>query len=78
MTSDTMDGSGQGTDPFTREERRTIETAVGSGSDVHCPRCGSVLRSRSVDPGPAVAYVRHRLIFVCPGCRLAATIDVPP
>jgi hypothetical protein len=70
------ENTGSNPDPFHRDERRALEAAVASGSSVSCPRCGSVMDARPVDPGPAISYVRHRVLLVCTGCHRAASVDV--
>ena len=70
--------TGPNADTFRRDERRVLEAAVASGGSVDCPRCGCVMDARPVDPGPAVSYVRHRVLLVCTGCHRAASVDVDP
>ncbi len=62
---------------FDREERLGIEAALREDGAVPCPRCATALVVQPVDPGPTVAYVRHRALVVCAGCGAHASLDTP-
>lgn len=61
---------------YTAEQRRTIAAALGAEASAACPVCGAVLTRQDVEPPAAVAYVRHRVWVLCPGCRRSASVDV--
>ncbi|MCI0435414.1 MAG: hypothetical protein L0271_17485 [Gemmatimonadetes bacterium] len=62
---------------FDRDERHRIEQAIAAGEPPDCPRCALPLERRPVDPGPAVAYVRHRVLLLCARCGGHASVDQP-
>lgn len=55
-----------------------LAEAARRGEPLACPACGHALASHEVRPRRDVAYVRRRLLLVCPGCKRAATVDVGP
>jgi hypothetical protein len=61
---------------FTAEQRRAIAAALVTDSAATCPACGATLTRQDVPPTPGVAYVRHRVWVLCPGCRRSASVDV--
>jgi hypothetical protein len=42
---------------------------------LQCPACDTTLSQQRVDPGAAVAYVRRRVLVICPACRRTAALD---
>jgi hypothetical protein len=62
---------------FDASDRQRIEAALRAGSAPLCPVCGERLTGSAVDPPESVAYVRRRLLLVCPGCGRSAAFDRP-
>jgi hypothetical protein len=62
---------------YSAAERAVLAELAARGGALACPCCDSLLSVHVVDPGPSVPYVRHRLLLICPGCRRAASVDVP-
>jgi hypothetical protein len=69
-------GSGPASGAYDAAQRRVLATALASGRELLCPACGSNVTATPVDPPPAVAYVRHRVLVICPRCRRSASLDV--
>ncbi len=64
---------------YTREERNRIAAAIAAAEGAPpCPACGRVVAVREVPAPPGVAYVRTRVLVVCPGCRRSAAVDARP
>jgi hypothetical protein len=63
---------------YSAAERRTLAEAARRGEPLACPNCGHALASHEVRPRRDVAYVRRRLLLVCPGCKRAAAVDIEP
>lgn len=62
---------------FDATDRRTIEAALRDGSTPRCPVCGEPLAGSIVEPPESVAYVRRRVLLVCPRCGRSAAFDRP-
>jgi hypothetical protein len=60
---------------FSREQERRLKTALATGLRPSCPLCGTALERREVPPSSAVAYVRHRDLYVCGGCGASLVVD---
>jgi len=63
---------------FGRAERGAIEAALERREPPECPRCGIPLVLQPVEPGPGIAYVRHRVLALCSRCGGHASVDTPP
>jgi hypothetical protein len=64
------------TAPFSAAERRALEAELARGVEqLQCPACDTPLSQQRVDPGAAVAYVRRRVLVICPACRRTAALD---
>ncbi|HEX7089200.1 MAG TPA: hypothetical protein VF192_03635 [Longimicrobiales bacterium] len=63
---------------YSAAERRALAEAARRGEPLSCPACGQALASHEVRPRQDVAYVRRRLLLVCPGCKRTAAVDVGP
>ncbi len=62
---------------YTREERRALARTVARGEPLVCPACGAQLAVHEVAGGRVLAYVRRRVLLVCPGCARSAAVDAP-
>jgi hypothetical protein len=60
---------------YTPEERRALAAAVARDETLVCPSCGARLARHDVGTPPAMPYVRHRVLLVCPGCGRSAAVD---
>ena len=59
-------------------ERKSSGDSLDHGSaPLPCPRCGSPLDRREVQPRPDVAYVRERIWLICGRCGRSGVIDRP-
>ncbi|MEN8374905.1 MAG: hypothetical protein ABFS34_05595 [Gemmatimonadota bacterium] len=65
---------------FTAAERAALAKTLHAGDVPACPRCGDKVALSRVQRPPEVAYVRSRVLAVCPSCKLSAAVDVrdPP
>jgi hypothetical protein len=61
--------------PFSAEERRALEEALAAQERLLCPACGAQLTQQRVAPTTSVAYVRRRVLVICPSCRRSAGVD---
>lgn len=57
-------------------QRRDLETALQAGAVLRCPYCDVELSLQKVEGSPEVAYVRRRVLAICPQCRRSAALDV--
>jgi len=62
---------------FDAPDRKRIEDALRAGDPPHCPVCDEPLARNPVTPPDEVAYVRRRILLVCPGCGCSAAFDRP-
>ncbi len=60
---------------FTADERERLRAAWAAGLAPECPRCAVKLDAQDVRPHPAVAYVRHRRLLICPSCGGHGVVD---
>jgi hypothetical protein len=65
----------QVTGSYTPDQRRALEAALDEGRTVPCPACGGAIAMQPVQPPAEVAYVRHRVLIICSGCRRSASLD---
>jgi uncharacterized protein with PIN domain len=56
--------------------RRLLENLLRDGAPLRCPSCDVELASQRVEPARAVAYVRRRVLVICPSCHRSAGLDV--
>jgi uncharacterized protein with PIN domain len=63
-------------DGWDATERRALQQVAFDGGALRCPRCGTELTQQPVEPGGAVAYVRRRILVICPECRRSAGLDL--
>jgi hypothetical protein len=68
-------GSGPAGGAYDAAQRRVLATALASGRELLCPACGSDVTATPVDPPAGVAYVRRRVLVICPRCRRSAGLD---
>jgi hypothetical protein len=61
---------------YSREQRGEIERSVRAGRSADCPACGERLVESHVPLRRDVAYVRRRMLLLCPGCRRSASVDL--
>jgi hypothetical protein len=62
---------------FDADEQRAIRTAVVSGEQPTCPRCGVALTARTIGGGSfGLGYARRREWLICPKCHRSAIFDV--
>ncbi len=61
--------------PFTAVERERLRAAWAAGLAPECPRCAVKLDAQDVRPHPAVSYVRHRRLVICPSCGGHGVVD---
>ena len=61
-------------DRFTMKERQALGRRLAQGL-TDCPRCGGPLERHEVPPRRDLAYVRHRVWFLCSLCRSSAVLD---
>jgi hypothetical protein len=61
---------------FDAAERRALQQALARGAALECPGCAVPLTQQRVEPVGEVAYVRRRLLVICPVCRRSAGLDV--
>jgi uncharacterized protein with PIN domain len=60
---------------FDAAERRALAAALAAGQPLRCPACNAEVVARPVETPRAVAYVRRRVLVICPGCRRSGAID---
>lgn len=65
------------TGSYTAAQRRELARALEDDAPLTCPVCGATLARREVSPSPALAYVRRRVLLICPSCKRSAAIDLP-
>jgi uncharacterized protein with PIN domain len=61
---------------WTAAQRKALATALATGAETRCPECGATLACTPVPPPPEVAYVRSRVLLVCPDCHRSASLDL--
>ena len=62
---------------YTPAERRALAEALRKGERLSCPACGAAVARHDVAPGRELAYVRRRVLLICPSCRRSVALDVP-
>jgi len=61
--------------PFTPDEKARLTAHIRAGGSFECPRCGTALAAREIDPPEGVSYVRRRLWLVCGACDRTTVLD---
>jgi hypothetical protein len=57
--------------------RRELQRALQDGAELICPDCTALLSRHAVPVPPTVAYVRRRVLVICPICHRSAALDLP-
>jgi hypothetical protein len=60
---------------FDSAQRRILRLALQRGEDPPCPACGAPLALHPVETPPEVAYVRKRILLVCPRCHRSGAFE---
>jgi uncharacterized protein with PIN domain len=62
-------------DAWSPAQRSALEADLARGAAMRCPACGAALSVSPVEAPGEVAYVRSRVLVICPGCRRSASLD---
>ncbi len=60
---------------FTADEESALRDQLSRDEDVLCPRCGGTVEVSPVPRSQDVAYVRNRVVVICPPCNLRVAVD---
>lgn len=62
---------------YTARQRVELEAELSGGAAApRCPVCLIEVSVQAVAPPAEVAYVRRRILVICPQCRRSASLDL--
>ena len=62
-------------DRFTGDQSRALADDVRRGAEATCPVCHVPMDRQAVPPRSDLAYVRDRILLVCPECHRNHVLD---
>ncbi len=60
---------------YSPAQRRALADAVRKGEQPRCPACGALLARHEIGPKRELAYVRRRVLLICPACKRSVAVD---